>query len=187
MSKPLAYLITFVVCILLQVGVAPAIAIVGCSPNFLLIPVLLVAMKSGYSVGSLAGFCCGLFGDLAGDGPIGCLALTFTILAVIVGVLYQGLDLNSPLFTCVIVVCACLFTELVYGLAVVLSNMESTGVVSVLAGHALPSALYSAVIGCLALTAINAVVPDEAASMGNLDRRMGGRPNKMPRMQSRLK
>ena len=46
MSKQVVYAITIVLCILLQAGISPAIAIMGCSPNFLLIPVLLISMRS---------------------------------------------------------------------------------------------------------------------------------------------
>lgn len=187
MSKPLAYLITLVVCFLLQAAIAPNIAIAGCSPNFLVIPVLFVALRSGYSVGAFAGFFCGLFGDLAGDGTIGCLALTFTVLGVVVGVVGQGLESGSPLFTVVIVLCSCLFTELVYSASVVLSNPESNGVLATVAGHALPSALYGTVFACLALLTMNLAVPAEVPGMGRVGGGVGGRPANMPRMKSRLK
>ena len=78
MSKQVVYAITIVLCILLQAGISPAIAIMGCSPNFLLIPVLLISMRSGTGMGSIAGFLLGLLYDLMGSGTIGCMALVFT-------------------------------------------------------------------------------------------------------------
>ena len=82
MSKQVVYAITIVLCILLQAGISPAIAIMGCSPNFLLIPVLLISMRSGTGMGSIAGFLLGLLYDLMGSGTIGCMALVFTLIAM---------------------------------------------------------------------------------------------------------
>lgn len=59
MSKQVVYAITIVLCILLQAGISPAIAIMGCSPNFLLIPVLLISMRSERGWGASPDFCSG--------------------------------------------------------------------------------------------------------------------------------
>ena len=91
-SKQTVYLITIVLCILLQAGIAPAIAIMGCKPNFLLIPVLLISMRSGTAAGSIAGFSLGLLYDLMGSGTIGCMALVLTLIAFIVGVAGESMD-----------------------------------------------------------------------------------------------
>ena len=187
MSKGMVYAITFVVCLFLQVGVAPAIQIGECAPNFLLIPVLLVALKSGVGFGSLAGFFCGLFEDFAGNETIGCMALTMTLVAIIVGAVGSVLEVHSPLITCVVVVCACLLVMLGYGLAVVLSNPESPGALAVVTGYSLPSAVYTAVFGCFALVTMNMVLADDTPSMNQLGGRLGGNPGNFPRMKSRLK
>lgn len=187
MSKAAVYAITIVVCLLLQVGVAPAIQVAGCSPNFLLIPVMLIALNSGVGPGSVVGFLCGLFEDFAGSNTIGCMALVMVLLAVLLGAISGAVETRPPLITCVIVLGACLFTELAYGVSVILSNPESNGVFSTIVGHALPSALYSTVFGCLALVTIGLVLVDNSPVGGRLGGSLGGSPGKMPRMKSRLK
>lgn len=187
MSKSVVYAITIVICLLLQVGLAPAIQIAGCSPNFLLIPVMLISLNSGVGPGSITGFLCGLFEDFAGSNTIGCMALIMVLLAVVLGAISSAVETQPPLVTCVIVLCACLFTEVGYGVSVILSNPESNGVMATLVGHSLPTALYTTVFGCLALVTIGLVLVDNSPVGGRLGGSLGGSPGKMPRMKSRLK
>lgn len=187
MTKPIVYLITFVVCLLLQVAVSPAIDIAGCAPNFLLIPVLLVSMRSGAGAGGVAGFACGLFEDFAGNGTVGCMALVFTFVALVVGLLSSGLDASTPLASCVIAVVSSFVVEIAYGIANVLTSAEGNGVLVTMLTHALPTALYSAVFACIALVTIRLVLADDAPSMPS---RLGGgygSSAKMPKFKSRLK
>lgn len=188
MSKPVVYLITFVVCALLQVAVSPAISIAGCSPNFLLIPVLLVSMRSGAGAGSVAGFTCGLFEDFAGNGTVGCMALIFTIVALVVGLLSSGLGVSSALFSCVIAVVSSFVVEIGYGVANVLTSAESNGAAITILTHSLPSALYTMVFACIALVTIRLVLADDSPAMpSRLGGGYGGSGAKMPKFTSRLK
>lgn len=188
MSKPVVYAITFVVCIFLQIAVAPAIAIAGCEPNFLLIPVLLVALRSGMGAGGVSGFLLGLFYDLMNNGTVGCMALVFTIAALIAGLVGASVETSSPLSACLVVLVSAVFVELAYGIAVALTNAEAAGVASTLVTNSLPSALYSAFFGCIALVTIGLVMADEAPAMsGRLAGGFGSGTSKMPRMHSRLK
>ena len=187
MSKGVVYAVTIILCLFLQVGVAPAIQIGGCAPNFLLIPVLLVALKSGVGFGSLTGFLCGLFEDFAGNETVGCMALTMTLVAVIVGAVGSVLELQSPVITCVVALCACVLAMLGYGLGVVLSNPESSGALAIITGYSLPSAVYSALFACFALVTIGMVLADDTPNMGTLGGNIGGKPGNFPRMKSRLK
>lgn len=171
MSKPAVYLITFIVCIALQVAVAPAIAIGGCSPNFLLIPVLLVAMRSGACSGGVSGFCCGLFEDFVGNGTVGCMALTLTLVAFAVGLLAANMGSSSALVSCIFGVASSVVVELFYGLANVLTSADGGGVLATLAGHSLPQAVYTLVFVCIALTTIRLVLPEEMTGMPS---RLGG-------------
>ena len=80
----------------------------------LLIPVLLISMRSGTGAGSIAGFALGLLYDLMGSGTIGCMALVFTLIAFAVGVAGESIDLFTPIATVIVAVLASLITEIGY-------------------------------------------------------------------------
>lgn len=191
MSRQLVYAITIVVCILLQMALAPAISLAGATPEFLLIPVLLISLKSGSGAGGIAGFLLGLLQDLIGDGTVGCMALVFTITALVVGLVGSGLSMRSFAANCLVGVVSSFFVEIVYGISVILTNANSSGGFATLATYSLPSALYTAVFVCIALITIGLVIEEEQPSMGRGPRLGGqlggGRSAKIPRMGSRLK
>ena len=188
MNKSMIYLIAFILCILLQAGVAPAIAIGGCSPNFLLIPVLLVALRSGTGAGGIAGFFCGLLFDLMGNGTIGCMALVFTLTALVVGFLGAGLDLTAPLAVVLVAVVSAFFVEIAYAIAIVLTTADGGGAMNTILTYSLPTALYSTVFAAIALLVCGALLGYENSSTANqLGGQIGGSAGKMPRMKSRLK
>lgn len=189
MSKPLVYLITFVVCLFLQMGVAPAIAISGCAPIFLLIPVLLVAMRSGAAAGGSAGFVMGLMFDLIGDGTVGCMALVFTLVGLIIGIVTGGMDASSILLSCIVAVVSSLFAEFAYGISCILTSPDAHGIMATLVFHALPEALYTAVFAAIALVTIRFVVAEDPFNVTDqrLGKPVGGSAPNLPRMKSRLK
>ncbi len=188
MSKQVVYLVTIILCILLQAGISPAIAIMGCSPNFLLIPVLLISMRSGTGAGSIAGFSLGLLYDLMGSGTIGCMALVLTLIAFIVGVAGESMDLLTPIVTIAVAVFSSLILEIGYGIAAILTSSEGGGVMSTMLSYSLPSALYTAVFAVIALVTIGLVTADDNAGMPtHLGERGGGSKRAMSSMKSRLK
>lgn len=187
MSKQSAYLVTIILCIILQAGVSPAIAILGCAPNFLLIPVLLISLRSGMGAGGVSAFLLGLLYDLMGSGTIGCMALVFTVVALLVGIASESMDLFTPVSTIILSVVASLFVELGYGLTAVLTSAEGGGAMSTVLTYSLPSALYTAFFVAIALLTIGLVTADEGTGMpSHLGERSGG-ARKMPRMKTRLK
>lgn len=186
MSKQSVYLVTIILCILLQAGISPAISIMGARPNFLLIPVLLIAMRSGTSVGSITGFALGLLYDLMGSGAVGCMALMFTLIAFAVGVASESIDLLTPLGTVVASVVSSFFLEIGYAIASVLTSSAGGGMMHVVLSYSLPSALYTAVFATLALLIIALIVADDSAGMPARlgERRESGMRN-MARMKSK--
>lgn len=165
MSKGLAYSITIVAAILLQLGLAPAIALYGCSPDFLLVPVVLIALRSGYAPGCVAGFLLGLLGDLAGSGAIGCAAFAYCIVALatgLVGALLQAGGLVSSLLIAVVMP---FVNEFVFGLVSVLVGSPASGSLGVVMSHALPCAAYTLPFALIALVTIGLVMgqPQPAA------------------------
>ena len=173
MSKGLAYIITLIVCILLQLAIAPVIAIMGASPNFLLIPVLLIASRSGAGAGGVAGFLLGLLSDFAGDGVIGAAAFSFTLVALIVGLMGSAMEM-SPAVGAVIGLVFGVASELVYGLVCVLGSMASTGAFSTALTYALPCGIYTGIFAALALLTMGLVVASEQPQMGSRFSNSGG-------------
>lgn len=188
MSKQIVYLVTVVVCIVLQAGISPAISIFGCSPNFLLIPVLLICMRSSLSVGCSAAFLFGLLYDLMGIGTVGCMALVFTVIAFIVGMIGENVDLFTPVATIIVSVISSFVLEIGYGITAVLTSSEGGSAMSTILTYSLPSALYTAVICIIALLTIGLVVADDSPAAPT---RLGDRKNasmrNMSKMKSRLK
>lgn len=173
MDKSLAYIITLVVCILLQLGIAPVIAIMGAQPNFLLIPVLLIASRSGAGAGGIAGFLLGLLYDFAGDGVIGAMALSFTVVALIVGLLSSAMDM-SPAVGGIVGFVFGIVSSLFYGIVTVLGSSDAAGAFSTMFTYALPSGIYTAVLAALALLTMGFVIVSEAPQMGSRFGNSGG-------------
>ncbi len=154
LGKPLVYAITFVVCILLQAAIAPNIALFGAQPNFLLIPVLLVALRSGTGPASIAGFCLGVLYDAMTSGTIGCMALVLVLVAWIAGALSANIAADNVAVALVYAVAGALFTECLYAIGVLLTTTDSSGAIGAFVGHALPGFLYTAVFACIGLATI---------------------------------
>ncbi len=161
MTRSVVYTITFIVCILLQFAIAPAMSIMGCSPLLLLIPVVLVSLHSGMVAGSISGFLLGLVYDFIYSNVVGCMALTFVLLALIIGFLGSNINPRTIPLAAVIAIASAFFAEIVYGFAVLLTNSDATGVISTIFGHSLPSALYGAVFLFIALVTIHLVLEDD--------------------------
>lgn len=184
MSKQSVYIVTVVLCILLQAGISPAISIMGAVPNFLLIPVLLISMRSGTGAGSIAGFCLGVLYDLMGSGTVGCMALVFTLIAFAVGVASESIDLLTPVGTIAVSVVSSLFLEIGYGIASVLTSSVGGGMMHTVLTYSLPSALYTAVFVSVALLTITLAIADENAGM---PARLGERRDSGMRNMKRIK
>ncbi len=166
MDKSIAYVITVIVCVLLQLAIAPVVAIAGAQPDFLLICVLLIASRSGATAGSVSGFILGLLFDFMGDGVIGAMALAYTVTALVVGLICSAMD-STPATGAIIGFVFGIVTTLLYGVVTVLGSTPSTGAFSTMFTYALPSGLYTAVLCALALLTMGLVIANEAPQMGS--------------------
>lgn len=162
LSKPIVYAITFVVCILLQAAVAPNIALLGAQPDFLLIPVVLVALRSGIGTGSAAGFCLGVLYDAMSSGTIGCMALVFVLVAWAVGALGASLSTDSAVVALVFALAASLFSECLYAVAVLLTTTDASGALGAFVCRTLVGFLYTALFSGIALFTITLAMGDQA-------------------------
>ncbi|MEN6429489.1 MAG: rod shape-determining protein MreD, partial [Coriobacteriales bacterium] len=109
---------------ILQVMVAPHIAILGSVPSFPLLVVITLAFVEGSVAGSTAGFIAGLILDLLGSGPIGAWALVFTLVGYIAGALEANIFAEGWLLPVTVALIASLVTELVYLLVLVVLGVD---------------------------------------------------------------
>lgn len=78
-------MLTIVVALVLQVGVAPHIVVAEVQPNLLLLASVTIGMVKGARVGMTSGFTAGLLSDLIGTAPIGAAALVFCLVGFVAG------------------------------------------------------------------------------------------------------
>ena len=104
-----------VVALLLQIVVAPNIALFSAQPNFLLAYVLVVAIARPLDAGSVLPFALGLVCDLLGSGPVGGYAFLFVIVSFIASRAFSVLDNDTLFMPVTIFVVATFAAEMLYG------------------------------------------------------------------------
>ncbi|MDR3052910.1 MAG: rod shape-determining protein MreD [Coriobacteriales bacterium] len=139
-------IITSFVAVVLQIMIAPNIAINDVVPNFMLVAVVLIAINHGTTPSCTAGFVLGLLYDLFAQGPLGVMALILTILAYSTSSLNKGMFANSWLIGLLTLVVAALFGELLHSVFLTVIGSETEFLKSLVI-RTLPSMLYDAVLG----------------------------------------
>lgn len=147
MNKFLPTIAALAGALVLQVAVAPHLAIGGVVPNLFLLVVLTLALLEGRSAGAAAGFAGGLLFDLLGTGPIGAAALVFAVTGYIAGSLSENLFAEGWLMPLTVVFVASLSAEIAYALVLAVLGVGSP-FWPTLTGVILPAAVYN---GALAL------------------------------------
>lgn len=115
MNKLLPIALALVVSVVLQVALAPQIALLGVVPNLLFLVVVTLAFLEGPVAGSVAGFVGGLFFDLLGASVVGPYALVFCLVGYMAGLLQANLFAEGWLLPVTIVFVAGLGAEVAYG------------------------------------------------------------------------
>lgn len=134
--------------LLLQVAIAPHLAIAGIVPNLLMLVVVTLAMVEGPRWGAGAGFVAGLAFDLIGTGPIGAMALVLTLVGYVAGSLQANMFAQGWLMPLTAVFIASLVTEVSYALVLTIVG-EGQNLLSTLGHVSLPAALYNGVLALL--------------------------------------
>jgi rod shape-determining protein MreD len=133
---------------ILQVGLAPSMAVAGVVPNFYLLVVVTLALTTGPVEGATAGFVCGLLFDLIGTGPVGPMCLVLTLTGYIAGLLHEQMFAEGWLLPLTVFAVAALSAELAYGLILALLG-ESGSFWTALFTKMLPAAVYNTVLALL--------------------------------------
>jgi len=148
MRRALPTIAAIFVAVLLQVGLAPYMAIGGVTPNFLLLVVVTLALVEGPTPGAASGFAAGLLFDLLGTGPVGPMALVLAVTGYVAGLLHEQMFAEGWLLPLTVLAVASLAAELAYGLLLMLMGAGGPFWSSLLT-IMLPGAVYNTALGLL--------------------------------------
>lgn len=148
MNRALPTIAAILVGFVLQIAVAPYLAIGGVVPNFLLLVVVTLALVEGPVWGSASGFAAGLLFDLIGSGPVGPMAFVLSVVGYAAGALQANLFAEGWLLPLTVLGVASLTAGLAYGLILALLGQVS-GLWHTFWTVMLPEALYNVALGLL--------------------------------------
>lgn len=150
MRKALPVGAAILVAAVLQVALAPHIAIGGVVPSLLLLVVITLAFAEGSQAGAVAGFAAGLLFDLLGAGPVGAWALVFTLTGYAAGALQTNMFAEGWLLPLTVVFLASALAESSYAIFLTVVGTGEGGFWASVWGRALPGAVYNSVLALLA-------------------------------------
>jgi len=148
-SKALPAIIALVVAAILQVSIAPHLAVFGVVPNIIFLVVVTLAFVKGPVAGGISGFVGGLVFDLIGTSIVGPYALVLSVVGYTTGMLSANLFAEGWILPVTIVAVASLSAELAYGIVLAVLGLGGTFWRDVLTVM-IPSALYHTVLAVLA-------------------------------------
>ena len=149
MNKALTAAIALLVAAVLQVSLAPHLAVFGVVPNLFFLVVVTLAFVEGPVAGGVSGFVGGLLFDLIGTSVVGPYALVLSVVGYSTGMLSANLFAEGWLLPVTIVAVASLSAELANGIVLAILGLGATfwsDVVKVM----IPSALYHTGLAVLA-------------------------------------
>ena len=146
LGKNIVLVAIAVVAVLLQIMVAPYIAIAGAVPNF--IAAVLIAVVRHDSFGCALPFVLGLLYDLFSGAAVGPMAFSLLLASFLAARLYTALNNDQVLMTLVVVAAALLLTEVLYGVLMLMLGFAG-GAAGALALRALPVFLYDFVLAAV--------------------------------------
>lgn len=144
----LVVLIGAVIAVVLQMVLAPNIALFGAVPNFMLAFTLVVAILRSQQSGVLLPFVMGMAFDLLGGGPVGAMAFLLVLASFVVSSAFSVLNNDTLFMPLVLLVIATLAVEMLYGVFLMWFGMDVSAV-QAFAYRSLPCALYDAALGLL--------------------------------------
>lgn len=149
MTKTLPAALALLGAAVLQVSVAPHLAVFGVVPNFLFLVVVTLALVEGPVAGGVSGLIGGLLFDLLGTSVVGPAALVFTVVGYTAGMLSANTFAEGWRLPVTVVAIASLISELSYGIVLAVLGLGSSfwrDVATVM----VPAAAYHTVLAVLA-------------------------------------
>lgn len=143
-----ALVVGAVLAVLLQVMLAPNIAVFAAMPNFVAVYALLVAIVRPTTSGPVLPFVLGLTFDLVSGGPVGAMAFLLVLVTFLASRAFMVLDNDTLFMPLVIFMVGMLVVETLYG-ALLMAFGFDAGALDVFIYRALPCALYDCAIGLI--------------------------------------
>ena len=136
-----------VAAVLLQVLIAPNIAIFNDAHNLMVVYTLIVAMLVPGSTHAVLAFCMGMISDLLGYGPVGAMPLLLMLACVAASRVHAAFANGTMFIPLLVLAVALLLVELLYAFIAV--GVAGTSPMDAFMYRALPCTLYNCVIGLL--------------------------------------
>jgi rod shape-determining protein MreD len=162
MSRAFAAAVALIAGIILQVALAPHLAIFGVVPNIVFLVVVTVALTQGPVAGGVTGLIGGLVFDLLGVSVVGPYALVLAVVGYSAGMLSANLFADGWLLPVTVVAVASITAEVAYGIVLAVLG---TGVPfwHALLTIMLPGALYSTALAVIAFPLLARLLRTERA------------------------
>lgn len=163
MGERIVVVIAAIAAVLLQVFVAPHIAIGFAFPNFAVALCLAVALVRHDYSNPVLPFVLGLVFDLASGGPVGAMALALTLTTTFEAWFYDRAR-NDTMFMALAVLAVCvLLTELLYGMAFLMFGYAS-GFLEAFVYRMVPCFAYDFVLAAIVYAVASRFMGGEAVS-----------------------
>ena len=145
MTQRLFVIAGAVVAVVLQIVVAPYIAIMSAIPNFVAVFAVVVAVASPRSYGCVLPFVMGLAYDLFSGGPVGAMAFSLTLFTYLLARYYEHVGNDSLFMALAFIALGLLVVELSYGVFLMLFGYNAS-LFEALAYRVAPCFLYDVVV-----------------------------------------
>ena len=144
----IAAIIGAVVAVVLQITVAPAMALFAAVPNFIVAFCIVRAVATPYQAGFFIPLVLGLVFDVVGGGPVGAMALGLVLVTFAASRLYAALNNDTLFMPVAVILASTMLVEVLYGLVVVACG-AGVSFGDAFLYRVLPCMLYDCVIGLL--------------------------------------
>lgn len=146
--ETVAGIVGAIVAVLLQIVVAPSIALFAAVPNFIAVFCVVRAVTCPARSGVVLPLVLGLAFDLIGGGPVGGMAFVLVLVTFLASRAYLVLNNDTLFMPAAILLVAIMLAETLYGLVVVACG-AGVSFADAFLYRALPCMLYDCVIGLL--------------------------------------
>ena len=134
-----------VVAFLLQIVLAPYIAIYSAVPNFVVAFSVVVAIARPAAYGPVLPFVLGFAFDMAGGGPVGAMAFSLTLFSYLLARYFDHVGNDSVIMSLAFIALGLLAVELSYGIFLLLFGYNAN-LFEALAYRVAPCFVYDAVV-----------------------------------------
>jgi rod shape-determining protein MreD len=155
----------------LQVVFAPPLSILGVTPNFLMVAVIIIAFVRGSKEGTIVGFIAGLLFDFIGATVVGPMAFALTLTGFVAGTLREQIFAHSWLLPATVLGVASLVAESIYLILITALGLPMD-FFAALATRAFPGALYAVIIAIVAFPALTKFLRHGADAESNTLKRI---------------